>query len=112
MMSRFVERYDELPADHEFRNWSEFNDIRRLYAQGKDTETSIIWTGYLRNTLTLALLAGLFILPILGRTDLHLRAWRDRLLNRHYPGQCQTCRYDVRGLEQCPECGTPVEGDA
>lgn len=104
-MARFVERYDELPADHEFRKWSGYNDIRRLYAQGKQTESSRIWTGYLRNTLTLSLLLLLIFLPLRGRTDLWLRAWWDRLTKRYPPGHCAKCGYEVRGLETCPECG-------
>lgn len=111
MMARFVGRYDELPADHEIRKWAGYANIRRLYAQGKDTETSIIWTGYLRNTLALTLLLALITLPIRGRTDLHLRAWHGRLLKRRQPWQCTNCGYDTTGLRQCPECGTPVKGD-
>lgn len=110
MMALFIKRYDALPPTHELAGTLE--QTRRLYAQGKATERTPIPIGYYRNAVALTLLALLVLAFARGRTDLHLHTWHHRLLKRPHPWQCKTCRYDVRGLEQCPECGTPVEGDA
>ena len=80
-----------------------------LYRDGFDSGTLPAPLGYLRNTLTLTLLALLIILPIRGRTDLWLKAWHRRYIKRLKPGRCPHCNYDTTGLTQCPECGNPVE---
>lgn len=106
-MDVFVEEYEKLPHTSEIRySYQELDIARHLYAQGKWERVTHLPLGYLRNTIALTLFALLIILPIRGRTDLHLRAWKDRLLKRYPPGHCPHCGYDARGLEQCPECGT------
>lgn len=37
----------------------------------------------------------------------HLPA-RIRMRRRNARGQCLNCGYDLTGMEQCPECGTPI----
>lgn len=110
MTALFIERSQSIPPTHELTQWSsDFADMRRLYAQGKTSERTPIPIGYCRNAVAMTLLALLTIAFARGRTDLHLSAWRDRLLKRRQPWQCQSCGYDARGLTQCPECGKPVE---
>ncbi|OAB62358.1 hypothetical protein AY599_03795 [Leptolyngbya valderiana BDU 20041] len=109
MMAIFIERSDSIPHTHDLAAFSsEFAEIRSLYAQGKTSERSHLPIGYLRNTIALTLLALLCLLPARGRTDLWLKAWKDRLLKRYPPGHCSHCGYDARGLETCPECGADL----
>lgn len=106
MMALFVERFDALPPGHEFRTWPALHEARRLYANGKTSELSIVPLGYYRNTVTLTLLALLVVACKRGRTDLHLRTYSDRLLKRPAPGHCPHCGYDIQDLTTCPECGS------
>jgi hypothetical protein len=32
-----------------------------------------------------------------------------RMQEEHREGRCVLCRYELGGLETCPECGTPVD---
>lgn len=112
LMALYVEAFDALPGPiSPTLEGRALAHARTLCAANQDTGTKPLPTGYLRNTFTLTLLALLLALPILGRTDLWLAAISTRVLQRPKPWQCQTCSYDVRGLEQCPECGTTVERD-
>ncbi len=54
--------------------------------------------GFFINTLFYALLV---VLPFVGMKRLRYR-------RRRRAGLCISCRYAVRGLDRCPECGTPV----
>lgn len=109
MMALFIERYNALPPTHEIAGT--LDQTHRLYAQGKTSERTPIPIGYYRNAVALTLLALLILSYAKGRTDLWLKSWRDRLLKRRQPWQCTNCGYDVRGLNQCPECGTPVPNE-
>jgi len=107
-MSLFIEQFDALPPSHDLRAWTELHKVRRLYAQGKASERTPIPVGYYRNAITLALLALLILAYARGRTDLWLKAWLARFLKHRQSWQCTNCGYDITGLEQCPECGTPT----
>lgn len=106
MLARFVERYDALPPDHEYRQFEVYKKIRQFYGSGKESNSYRLLMGYIRNAIALTLLALLVLLPIRGRTDLWLKSWYRRYVKQIKPGHCPTCGYDARGLEQCPECGT------
>ncbi|MCA9282087.1 MAG: hypothetical protein H6812_07370 [Phycisphaeraceae bacterium] len=78
------------------------------YEERSVSESDIIWSGYLHNTLAAtALLALLISAPwslctIPGR----IRRWRYK-----GPGRCNTCGYDITGVPDtttCPECGSPT----
>ena len=111
MAQAFVDGYEALPADHEVRTWEDVREAYGLIRNGQRERTTHLPLGYLRNTLTLTLLALLIILPIRGRTDLWLKAWHRRYIKRLKPGQCPHCGYDTTGLTQCPECGAPAANE-
>ncbi len=109
MMELFIERSESIPHTHELAAFSsEFAEIRDLYAQGKTSERTPIPIGYYRNAVALALLVLLVVAIARGRTDLWLKALKNRLLKRYPPGHCPQCGYDARGLETCPECGADL----
>lgn len=113
MMALYVDSIDALPSNIESTpEGRALAHARALCAQGKTEGTKPLPSGYLRNTLALTLLALVVALPALGRTDLWLAALSTRIFKRRQPWQCQSCGYDTRGLNQCPECGTPVERDS
>lgn len=57
-----------------------------------------MWGGIVVNgAVTGAFLLGVRSMFLYGRGR-----WRRRL------GLCRSCRYDITGVEVCPECGTPV----
>jgi hypothetical protein len=60
-----------------------------------------LWAGFLANTL---LYAGAFGLVLFSPGAIS----RGRRERRRRRGECVRCRYEVRGLEVCPECGTPA----
>lgn len=112
MMELFIERSDSIPPTHELAHYSaDFANMRRIYDQGKTSERTPIPIGYYRNAIALTLLAMLILAFAKGRTDLWLKSWLARVLNCRQPWQCTNCGYDVRGLTQCPECGTTLERD-
>lgn len=112
MRALYVEAFDALPGPiSSTPQGRALAHARTLCGANQTAGTKPLPSGYARNTLTLALLTLLLTLPILGRTDLWLAAISTRLFRRPKPWQCQTCGYDVRGLTQCPECGTTVERD-
>ncbi|MEQ8843815.1 MAG: hypothetical protein RIB58_03090 [Phycisphaerales bacterium] len=106
LLARFVQRYDALPPDHEHRQFEVYKKIRELYGNGKEFDSRRLVTGYIRNTIALALLGLLIFLPTRGRTDLWHKVWQQRYIKRIKPGHCPACGYDARGLDTCPECGT------
>lgn len=109
MAQSYVDGFKAIPMGHEVRQWEQHNVAYRLLNSGRWSETTHLPLGYLRNTLAFTLLVLLITLPILGRTDRWLKSWLARIFRRRQPWQCQACGYDVRGLNQCPECGTTVE---
>jgi len=103
----YVEAFDALPGPISTTiEGRALAHARTLCATSQNTGTIPLPSGYLRNALTLTLLTVLVAMPILGRTDLWLATLSTRIVRRPKPWQCQTCGYDVRGLRQCPECGT------
>ncbi len=106
LMSLYVEAFDALPhAPGTPRDDPAFTRTRFLCAAGVNEDSEPLPAGYLRNALTLTLLALLLTLPIAGRTDLWLAPLFKRIFRRRKPWQCQTCGYDITGLTTCPECG-------
>lgn len=66
---------------------------------GKRTMSPWIWWGALLNSVTYALpIAGAWYLTKAGVLASVRAARREK-------GLCPRCSYDVRGLDQCPECG-------
>ncbi|MFN7019927.1 MAG: hypothetical protein ACK4WH_01200 [Phycisphaerales bacterium] len=41
---------------------------------------------------------------------LQSRGWAAVLRRPLRPGHCPRCEYDMRGLDQCPECGHAKDG--
>ncbi len=108
MTHALIAGFEALPRGHELRQWEVLREAHRMFKNGVRSETTHLPIGYLRNTIALTLLALLCLLPARGRTDLWLKAWKDRLLKRYPPGHCPHCGYDARGLETCPECGADL----
>jgi hypothetical protein len=94
---RMVTYTAEAPNSTAFRS-----HVRYAWVWGRNRWEAVpllpVWTGLLFN-------AAAFAVPLLA-TVVGLRAGRRLLRIRR--GSCAACGYDVAGLEQCPECGTPV----
>jgi hypothetical protein len=73
---------------------------------GPGTHSWRLWSGYLINIVTLAMVAGFVIsLRWVPHVPQRIASARRRLTQK--PWQCRACGYDLRGLEidKCPECG-------
>ncbi len=68
------------------------------------THSRPVPTGHLRDTIALAALAWVAAGFAFGGTLGTARTWWRPLAARQ-PGICPGCKYDMRGLERCPECG-------
>jgi hypothetical protein len=66
------------------------------FANGAALPLRPIWPAFLTNAV---FWAGATWFVFIG-----LRAVRRKIALK--PGHCPHCRYDARGLTQCPECGT------
>lgn len=90
--NRIVERTPVLP-------WpSSAQTIRTL--PPRHFQVVPVWPGYIQTALALAIIWPLILTALWG-FDVAIR-W-----NRRRRGVCEKCKYPVRALHLCPECGIP-----
>ncbi|MGD1916960.1 MAG: hypothetical protein ACFCBV_12355 [Phycisphaerales bacterium] len=80
-----------------------------MLARGKLQYRNAHPIGYVRNAVFFSLVTVLGYCAVRGRADL----WLDRVTRAIGPPQrdpyaCPNCGYDIRGVDQCPECGREI----